>query len=307
MHAIQINGLSFHYGQRPALDGVAFTVATGQICGLLGPNGSGKTTLFRILATLLRPSAGQARIFDLDVVAESAAVRRCIGVVFQSPSLDDRLTVRENLLHHGHLYGLRGESLRQRIALMLDAVGLADRAGDQVGTLSGGLKRRAELSKALLHEPRILLLDEPATGLDPAARRAFGKQLRELQRHTGVTTLLTTHIMDEADECDTLVLLDAGRVVDQGSPADLKKQISGDCVVIHARDPEALSRRMTERLGLRPRRVDQTLRVEQPDGPAIVRRLYETFGAEIESVSLARPTLEDVFIHRTGRRLEDEA
>jgi ABC-2 type transport system ATP-binding protein len=294
-------------GPRKALAGVSFDVAPAAIHGFLGPNGGGKSTLFRILATLAPPERGEIRVFGADLVREAAAVRRLLGVVFQSPSLDLQLTVGENLTHHGHLYGLSGKDLAGRIGAALDRFGLADRRDQRALELSGGLRRRAEIAKALLHRPRLLLLDEPSTGLDPAARRDLWSTLEELRRE-GVTVLLTTHFMEEGDRCDRLALVDRGLIVAEGEPAALKEAIGGDVVTLTGPDPEALARDLAARWPeLEPEVRDGAVRLERERGHELVARLVEALPGRIDSVRVARPTLEDVFLHRTGRRLEEAA
>lgn len=305
--AVEITGLSHRYGARQALDGVSFAVARGEIMGLLGPNGGGKTTLFRILATLLTPSAGTARVFGADVVRERDLVRWRLGVVFQSPSLDKKLTAEENLWHHGHLYGFSGRPLRERIREMLERVGLAERAGDIVETLSGGQRRRVELAKGLLHRPELLLLDEPSTGLDPGARRDLAEHLERLRQEEGVTVLLTTHIMEEAEGCDRLAILHAGRLCAEGAPDALKEKIGGDVISVGARDPEGLSAAIRERFGGEPKVLDGTVRLERPRAHEFVAALVEAFPGQIGAVRLGKPTLEDVFIHETGHKFWEEA
>lgn len=307
MPCIEIQNLSYRYGDRIALDSVSFSVEFGQCCGLLGPNGSGKSTLFRILSTLVRPQGGSARIAGADIRTQPDAVRRKIGVVFQSPSLDKRLTVAENLRCQGRLYGLAGRDLQRRIAEMLDRFELTDRAASMAGTLSGGQQRRVELAKGLLHKPEILLLDEPSTGLDPAARIALRRGLQRLRDEDRITMLLTTHILDEADHCDQIVILDKGRIIESGSPAQLKSRIAGDCVLVSAADLDGLAARIERELGVKPMRVNDDLRIESQRAQDLIARLIDTFGDEIRSVTLARPTLEDVFIDRTGHRLDAEA
>jgi ABC-2 type transport system ATP-binding protein len=235
--AVEVDQLRFKYGERVALDDVSFRIGRGEIFGLLGPNGGGKTTLFRILSTLLLPDSGTARVFGADVASQPGEVRRRIGVVFQNQSLDRRLTGRENLMHQGHLYGLSGTSLAQRINEILEKVGLAERADERVDLLSGGLRRRVELAKGLLHRPDLLLLDEPSTGVDLRARLDFWEYLRTLRRDEGVTVLLTTHLLDEAEECDRLAIIDRGSLVAEGTPAVLKEQIGGDVVALVTREP----------------------------------------------------------------------
>ena len=304
--AIEVDCVEFRYGSRTALDDVSFTVAPKEIFGLLGPNGGGKTTLFRILCTLLAPASGRARVFDLDVAQEPHAVRRRIGVVFQAMSLDRMLTAAENLHHQGHLYGLHGRAMKERVKEALERVGLSDRAGDRVETLSGGLQRRLELAKGLLHGPDLLLLDEPSTGLDPGARRDLWQYLTYLRDSDGVTILVTTHLLDEAERCDRLGILDQGRLVAQGTPEELKKKIGGDVIVLAARDPETLRRQIEERFGLPATTVNSTVRLERERGLEFIAQLVEAFPGQIDAVSDSKPTLEDVFIHETGHRLGED-
>jgi ABC-2 type transport system ATP-binding protein len=309
--AVAARGVELTYPARrravpvKALAGVGFEVAPGEIFGFLGPNGGGKSTLFRILATLARPDRGEIQVFGADLVREAAAVRRRLGVVFQNPSLDLVLTVGENLTHHGHLYGLSGRELDARIGSALERFGLADRRGQRAKELSGGLRRRAEIAKALLHRPSLLLLDEPSTGLDPAARRDLWSTLEEMRRD-GVTVLLTTHFMEEGDRCDRLALLDRGSVVAEGAPAALKAAIGGDVVTLTGPDPETLARDVAVRWPeLAPEVRDGAVRVERERGHELVARLAEAFAGRIDAMTVARPTLEDVFLRHTGRRLED--
>ncbi len=301
--AIEVDRLSFRYGDRAALDGVTFAVGAAEIFGLLGPNGGGKTTLFRILSTLLQPGAGSARIFGLDVAAEPQAVRRRIGVVFQASSLDRKLTAMENLVHQGHLYGLHGAALRRRAAESLQRVGLADRAGDRVETLSGGQQRRIELAKGLLHNPAVLLLDEPSTGLDPGGRLDLWQHLTYLRDSDRVTILVTTHLLEEAERCDRLAILDQGRLVAEGAPEELRKRIGGDVIVLGAKDPETLSREIEQRFHLAATTVNGAVRIERERGHEFIAQLVEAFPGQIDSVSVSKPTLEDVFIQQTGHRL----
>jgi ABC-2 type transport system ATP-binding protein len=304
---VQVDGLHHRYSSRLALDGVSFNVDQGESFGLLGPNGGGKTTLFRILTTLLTPTGGTARICGRDVRTERNAVRRRIGVVFQSPSLDIYLTVRENLRHAGHLYGLAGGALEQRIGELPGRLGLAGREDDRVKTLSGGLRRRAEIAKALLHEPALLILDEPSTGLDPVARRELWQVLQELRQSIGVTILLTTHFMEEAERCDRLAILDRGRLVACGSPGQLKDRVGGDCITIQCDDAVALREQVAREWGVSATVLDGTVRIETSDGPALMARLMAGFGAQMKAVALGRPTLEDVFVHETGHRFDAES
>ena len=300
--AIEIRGLSHSYGTRAALQDVSFQVARGTIFGLLGPNGGGKTTLFRILSTLLRPQTGTVQILGDDVASSPHQIRRRIGVVFQAQSVDRQLTLLENLRHQGHLYGFRGKALRKRAEAMLARLGLADRKNDRAETLSGGLRRRLELAKGLLHQPEVLLLDEPSTGLDASARRDLRLYLSQLREEFGVTILLTTHFMNEAEACDCLGILDRGRLVALDSPVALKETIGGDVLVLGTREPETLSRRIQERFGGDPKIVGGMVRLERPQAHVFVTDLVEAFPGQIDSVTLSKPTLEDVFIQRTGHQ-----
>jgi ABC-2 type transport system ATP-binding protein len=292
--SVDVDGLTHRYGERNALDGVSFSVRGGEVFGLVGPNGGGKTTLFKILSTALTPTSGSARVAGIDV--HDGAVRRKIGVVFQSPSLDGKLQVGENLLHHGHLYGLSGSALRARIDEELSRFGLADRKGDRVEKLSGGLQRRVELAKALLHRPEVLLLDEPSTGLDPGARRDLWDALRSLK---GVTVLLTTHLLEEAERCDRLAILHKGRIVALGEPMALRAEIGGDIVSMRSRDAAGLATAIREKLGEEPQVVDGVVRLSKERGHEVVVRLVESFPGLIESVTVAKPSLEDVFLAKT--------
>jgi ABC-2 type transport system ATP-binding protein len=300
--ALSIEDLVFRYGDNEALKGVSFSVERGEMFGLLGPNGSGKTTLFRILSTLAKPTSGRAAMFGCDLVREPAAVRRRLGVVFQRPSVDGKLTVVENLRHHGRLYGLRSAALEERIRDVMARLGVEDRAGDRVETLSGGLQRRVELAKALLHQPELLLLDEPSTGLDPAARRDFVRHLDLLCRRDRVTVVLTTHYLEEAEHCDRVGILHQGNLVALDRPEVLKGSVGGDVVVIQTLDTAGLKERIRQRFGFDVAVIDGTLRAEQPRGHEFIRDLVEAFGPEVESVTFGKPTLEDVFVHITGDR-----
>lgn len=305
--AIAIRGLSYRYGQREALVDISLDVASGEIFGLLGPNGGGKTTLFHVLTTLVPTVTGQVHLLGYDLAQEAAAVRSCIGVVFQSPSLDRKLTARENLRHHGHLYGMRGQHLHDRIQYVMQRVGLTERQNDLVETLSGGLQRRVELAKAVLHSPQLLLLDEPSTGLDPGARRDFTAYLEQLRTQDGVSVLLTTHILEEAEHCDRVGILHQGHLVAVGTPDELKASVGGDVVVVQTADPVGLQARMRERFDYATVVLEDRVRVELPCGHIFVRDVVEAFAREIQSVTFSKPTLEDVFIHLTGHRLWESA
>jgi ABC-2 type transport system ATP-binding protein len=301
---IEVENLIHRYGNRIALGGVTFSVGEGEIFGLLGPNGGGKSTLFRILSTMMAPTSGRAQVAGHDVVREPAAVRRHVGVVFQSQSLDKALTVEENLRSQGHLHGLSGAVLRERIGHVMEQLGLKERRKDLVESLSGGLRRRVEIAKALLHRPQVLLMDEASTGLDPAARRDLSNYVEGLRKRERVTILLTTHILEEADRCDRLVLLHQGKIVAEGSPRELCSRIGGDVVVLETQDAPALAGKVAQRFGLAPKVMDGQVRVEIPNGHRFITEVVEAFPGAIETVALHKPTLEDVFVRETGASIE---
>ena len=310
---IQTEKLSHRYGARVALHELTLSVDAGEIVALLGPNGSGKTTLFRILSTLVPPQDGHAAIFRLDLsdAAAREQVRRRIGVVFPNPALDKQLTAAENLTYHGHLYDLRGAELKARVNELLTRVDLLDRAGERVSKFSGGLRRRVELAKGMIHRPQLLLLDEPSTGLDPVARAEVWRYLDEVRRSDGVTALLTTHLMDEADRCDRVALMDSGKLVAQGTPAALKDRVGGDVITLTTRDPAAaaaaaVATALKERFAIDADASDPpTVRFERPRGHEFVPALIEALPGQVDAVSVGKPTLEDVFIHVTGRRFRE--
>jgi ABC-2 type transport system ATP-binding protein len=304
--AISVRDIVHRYGERTALNGVSFDVQPAEVFGLLGPNGSGKTTLFRILSTLMVPVAGRAVILGHNVAEEPSQLRREIGVVFQAQSIDLKLTAAENLMHQGHLYGLRGSALKKRIAEILGRVGLSDRARDKAETFSGGMQRRLELAKGLLHGPKVLLLDEPTTGLDPGARRDLWQYLSILRDEEHVTVLVTTHLMEEAERCDRLVFLNEGSVVALGTPAELKQEIGGDVIVLEAKDSEKLAGKIRTLFRVDTHVLEQQVRIEKNQGHRFVTDLVEAFPGEIDAVSIAKPSLEDVFIRRTGHRFWTE-
>ena len=303
---VRIEHLSHSYRERAALADLNLNVERSEIFGFLGPNGSGKTTLFRILSTLLPVRNGSVKILGLDLATSREEIRRRIGIVFQSPSLDKQLTAEENLRHQGHLYGLSGAELERRIDEMLARVGLSERPREYVSTFSGGMRRRVELAKGLLHRPRLLLLDEPSTGLDPGARIDLWRYLRGIREKEGVTILVTTHLMDEAEHCDRLAILDEGKLIACDSPAALKDQIGGDIITLTTADPAGLRAAIREKFGVDPAPFDSTLRIERDRGHEFIPQLVEAFPGLIRSVSLGKPTLEDVFVRATGRKFENE-
>jgi ABC-2 type transport system ATP-binding protein len=305
---ISVQNLVHRYENRTALNGVSFEVRPAELFGLLGPNGSGKTTLFRILSTLMIPSAGRTAIMGYDAAREPARVRRQIGVVFQAQSVDEKLTAYENLWHQGHLYGLRGATLKKRIYEILSRVGLADRAKELVETFSGGMQRRIELAKGLLHHPGVLLLDEPTTGLDPGARRDLWQYLQMLRDEEHVSVLVTTHLMEEAERCDRLAIMNEGNLVAMGTPAELKSEIGGDVVLLEAaHDAGLLAERIRARFHVETTVLENQVRMEHRGAHRFVTEVVEAFPGEIEALSVSKPALEDVFIRRTGHKFWSEA
>ncbi len=291
---IAVRDLVHRYQDRAALNGVSFEVRPAELFGLLGPNGSGKTTLFRILSTLMVPTSGSATIAGFDAVRQPGALRRHIGVVFQAQSIDPKLTAYENLWHQGHLYGLRGPELKTRITEILTRVGLLDRSADRVETFSGGMQRRIELAKGLLHHPEVLLLDEPTTGLDPGARRDLWQYLQILRDQERVSVIVTTHLMEEAERCDRLAILNEGNLVALGTPESL------------TREPQTLADRIRNKFHVDATVMDNQVRLEIENGHRFVPDVVEAFPGEIQSLRVSKPTLEDVFIHRTGHRFWSE-
>lgn len=299
---LSIEDLHFSYKNRQALRGVSFQIAPGEIFGLLGPNGSGKTTLFRILSTALLPASGKVVFSGLSFADQASAIRKKIGVVFQSPSLDGKLTVEENLFHQGHLYGLCGAELKKRAENRLAKLGLLDRRKERTDKLSGGLKRRVELAKALLHDPELLILDEPSTGLDPGARLDLWTYLAQLNREKKVTILVTTHLMEEAEHCGRVAIMDQGKVVALDKPENLKRKIGGDVLEIRAPRQEALAEKIKQRFGLSSVLKEGVVQIEHENAAAFVPQLAGSFPGELEAITIRKPTLEDVFVRETGHR-----
>ena len=304
--ALSARDVAFEYPGRRALDGVSFTVAAGEIFGFLGPNGSGKSTLFRLLATLLPPQQGEVEIAGRSLRREPDAVRRALGVVFQAPALDLALTVEENLLLQARLYAMSRRPARAAAEGALGRFGLADRRNERVKALSGGLRRRVELARAALHEPQLLLLDEPSTGLDPGARRAFWEELERLRAELGTTVVLTTHFMEEADRCDRLALLHQGRIVALAAPAALKAEVGGDTVSLLTSDAAALRAEVAARLpaGSEMWVVGNSVRFAAANAHRLAAELMAALRERVTAVTVAQPTLEDVFLRYTGEALE---
>jgi ABC-2 type transport system ATP-binding protein len=303
---IRVRGLVKRYGAIEAVTGIDLDVRRGEIFGFLGPNGAGKSTTISILCTLVGASAGSATVAGHDVAHDPHAVRRSIGLIFQEPSLDDQLTARENLQFHALVYGVPRAERRQRIDDALHTVDLADRAESQVRTFSGGMRRRLEIARGILHAPEVLFLDEPTQGLDPQTRANIWEHLQHLRRDRGLTMFMTTHYMDEAEWCDRIAIIDHGRIVALGTPEELKARVGGDVVTLSTDDDARAAREITERLGLMPSPAPGGLHIEVADGPAFVPTLIGTLTVRTRSVTVRRPSLDDVFLKLTGRAIRDE-
>ncbi len=310
-NAIETSQLTRSFGSLTAVDKLDITVETGEIFGLLGPNGAGKTTTISMLCTILKPTSGTAKVNGFDIVKEATQVRKSIGIVFQEPSVDDRLTGRENLFMHANLYGVPASDQKNRIDRILKLVELEDRADDLLRTYSGGMRRRLELARGLIHYPKVLFLDEPTLGLDPQTRDHVWKYIRELKETHDITVVLTTHYMDEADRLsDRIAIMDYGKIIALDTSAKLKETLEGDVIMIKANDLESLSSLVTEKMGLTKTRItDDTLEITVRQGKSLLPRIVETATANnvfIESIMLREPNLEDVFLHYTGRVIRAE-
>jgi len=296
---IVCRGVRHSYGDREALRGVDLAVRPGEIFALLGPNGSGKTTLFRLLSTLVPVQTGRIEVAGIDVAADPLAVRGRIGIVFQSPSLDKKLTVDENIACQASLYGLSGEAFRSRRDEVLRQMKLTDRRGDFCEKLSGGLKRRVELAKGMLHSPTVMLLDEPSTGLDPSARLDLWQSLRAMADE-GITVVLTTHLLEEAEKADRLAIMFEGRLIADGTPDSLRSELGDGLITVHALDLDSIETILRDELGLETQRLSHQVRIRCEGAPAWVPRIADRLGDRVQSISVGRPGLEDVFIAKTG-------
>ena len=303
VNAITVEGLTKRFADFTAVDAISFDVPQAEIFGFLGPNGAGKTTTISMLCTLLSPTAGRATIAGFDVAREAEAVRGQIGIVFQDSTLDDRLTARENLTFHGQLYGLERADIDRRAGEMLERVGLDDRADDIVLTYSGGMKRRLEIARGLMHSPTVLFLDEPTVGLDPQTRRSLWSYAQSLRATEGVTIFMTTHYMDEAEACDRIAVIDGGRIVALDSPSGLKAGLGGDVVSVAGRDNAALADEIRSRFEVDPRIEEEDVEFRVDSGETFLPLLFARLSTPIERVSVRRPTLDDVFVALTGRQI----
>jgi len=310
-HVIETRQLTKAYNSLKAVDSIDVSVESGEIFGLLGPNGAGKTTIISMLCTMLKPTSGNATVNGFDIVREANKVRKSIGIVFQEPSIDDRLTGRENLYMHANLYGVPASEQKTRIDRVLKLVELEDRADDLLRTYSGGMRRRLEIGRGLIHYPKVLFLDEPTVGLDPQTRDHIWRYIRELKQAHDITVVLTTHYMDEADRLsDRIAIMDHGKIVILDTPPKLKETLEGDVVVVRANNIHALSDLVSKSLGLENKQiVDGALEITVRNGKSVMPRIMELATQNkiyVESILLREPNLEDVFLHYTGRTIRDD-
>ncbi len=303
---IHVEGLKRNYGKVEAVKGISFDVYPGEIFGFLGPNGAGKTTTINMLCTLLKPTAGTATIAGYDIINHRSQVRESIGLIFQDPSLDDRLTAEENLRFHATVYGLPADISKQRREELLKMVDLYDRKDDIVRTFSGGMKRRLEIARGLLHYPRVLFLDEPTLGLDPQTRLHLWTYILNLRQEKQISMFMTTHYMDEAEYCDRIAVIDYGRIVALDTPDNLKSMVGGDVIRLKTSDNALAAQQIKEHFGVEPRQIKDELLFEIASGEELVPRIVETVTARIASISVRRPTLDDVFIKLTGHEIREE-
>ncbi|HEY4240081.1 MAG TPA: ATP-binding cassette domain-containing protein [Kofleriaceae bacterium] len=304
--AVEVRGLRKRYGDAEAVKGIDLEVAPGEIFGFLGPNGAGKSTTIKILCTLVAKTAGEARVAGFDVATERDEVRRHIGLVFQDVTLDDYLTAEMNLRFHGELYGIPRAQLQPRLRAVLEMVGLWDRREHRVQTFSGGMKRRLEIARGLMHSPRVLFLDEPTVGLDPQTRASIWSYIRELKAREQITIFLTTHYMDEAEYCDRIAIIDGGVIVAGGTPEALKAAVGKDRVTITTADDARAMERLRAHFGVEPALREGHVAFAVANGEEFVPKLFAELGVPIRSVSVARPSLDDVFLAHTGTTIRDK-
>jgi ABC-2 type transport system ATP-binding protein len=306
MTAVLVRGLRKRYGEIEAVKGIDLDVEVGEIFGFLGPNGAGKSTTIKILCTLARPTAGEAKVAGFDVVTQRDEVRRHIGLVFQDTTLDDYLTAAMNLRFHAELYGIPRAQVAPRLEQVMNMVGLWDRRAHLVQTFSGGMKRRLEIARGLMHSPRVLFLDEPTVGLDPQTRASIWKYIQELKTRERITIFLTTHYMDEAEYCDRIAIIDGGAIVAQDTPARLKANVGKDRVSITTGDDVAAIGRLREVFAVEPALREGHITFAVENGEQFVPRLFAELGVPIRSVAVARPSLDDVFLAHTGTTIRDK-
>jgi ABC-2 type transport system ATP-binding protein len=304
-HAIEVVGLTKRYGELEAVRGINFSVKRGETFGFLGPNGAGKSTTIGMLCTLVTPTAGRALVAGRDVVRERDEVRRNIGLVFQDTTLDNYLSAEQNLRFHAELYGMSRPEIKPRIRQVLELVGLADKAKVEVRAFSGGMKRRLEIARGLLHAPAVLFLDEPTVGLDPQTRSSIWQYIQSLKATEGTTIFMTTHYMDEAEYCDRIAIIDHGTIVAMGSPDELKASVGKDRIQIRTDDPSQAIEAIRSRFGLEASLHEGAVTFSVPDGAGFVPRLFRELEVPIRAVEVARPSLDDVFLAYTGTTIRE--
>ena len=306
MNIIEVKKLTKKFNGLTAVNGISFTVKKGEIFGFLGPNGAGKSTTIGMLSTLINSTAGQALINGFSVEDDTDEVRKSIGLVFQDPSLDDRLTAKENLVFHARLYGVARQEYVKRVKEVLELVELWDRKDSLVRSFSGGMKRRLEIARGLIHYPKVLFLDEPTLGLDPQTRVHIWDYILKLRAAHRMTIFMTTHYMNEAEFCDRIAIIDRGKIVALDTPAKLKKKVGGDIIQLQSQENDQLKKEIKERYKLKVKTESEKLLIEVPDGEKFLPRLFNELDARIDSIELRKPTLEDVFLKLTGRKIREE-
>ncbi|MFQ5574730.1 MAG: ATP-binding cassette domain-containing protein [Terriglobia bacterium] len=306
MPIVEVDKLAKYFGEIRAVDGISFDVEEGQIFGFLGPNGAGKTTTINMLCTILRPTAGRARLAGFDVEANPNQVRKSIGLVFQDPSLDEKLTARENLEFHGMIYHIPKKERHQRIDAVLKMVDLEGRQNDYVRVFSGGMKRRLEIARGFIHYPRILFLDEPTLGLDPQSRVHIWDYIKDLRKRESLTIFLTTHYMEEAENCDQIAVIDNGKIIAMDDPVTLKENVKGDMITVKVADLDRAAAEIKDRYGLEVQKNSESIHFEVKGGEEFIPGFVKDFSVPITNVSLHKPTLDDVFLKLTGRAIRDE-
>ena len=303
---IEVKNLTKKFGVLIAVDNISFSVRRGEIFGFLGPNGAGKSTTISMLATLLKPDSGQAIINGFDVNLERNQVRKSIGLVFQDSSLDDRLTAAENLYFHADLYGVDKKIFKERLSEVLKLVDLCDRRDHIVKTFSGGMKRRLEIARGLIHYPLVMFLDEPTIGLDPQTRFNIWEYVLKLRQEKNMTIFMTTHYLNEAEYCGRIAIIDQGKIVALDTPANLKKLVGGDIITMAAVNLAKLKFEIESKFNLKTKTQDAKLIIETTDGDKFLPRLFNELEEKIQSVELRKPTLDDVFLNLTGKKIRAE-
>jgi len=302
---IEVKSLTKKFGALTAVDGISFEVNEGEIFGFLGPNGAGKSTTIGMLCTLVTPTDGQAMINNFSVIANRDEVRKSIGLVFQDPSLDDQLTAEENLRFHAELYGVEENVFRKRLVEVLKLVDLLDRKDHIVKTFSGGMKRRLEIARGLIHYPKVLFLDEPTIGLDPQTRAHLWEYILKLKKEHSMTIFMTTHYMNEAEYCDRIAIIDSGKIIALDTPLNLKKMVSDDIILMRSKNKDRLKNELRAKYQKEIKEENGTLEMEVAEGEKVLPALCSQFSGQIESIELRRPTLEDVFLKLTGKKIRE--